>query len=175
MKKLLIYGCLLAAILVGVYLVPAIRTTDTSADVLPAKLEVVGIADGGNDASILDQLGLTFRLESCGAVVFSLSSDTVERLKTGGLAFLADAIEARGFPNHSYYRYAAWHTTPVPQNWSGGDGLLAASLYCADIDKALWQRIADASSRSGGFYAEKPEGQLMVLPDERIAVFTYYG
>ena len=175
MRKLLAYACLLGAILVGIYLIPTLRAPGNRADVLPAQVKVDSVIDGGNDASIMDQLGLTFRLESCGAIVFSLSSETVDRLKAGGLAFLADALQARGFADRSYYRYAGWHETPVPPNWSGGDGVIAGSLHCADIYKPLWRRIAVGIGRPGGFYAEKPEGQLILLPDEGLAVFTYYG
>jgi hypothetical protein len=52
---------------------------------------------------------------------------------------------------------------------------MAGSLHCADIEIPLWRQIADGIRRPGGFYAEKPEGQLILLPDEGIAVFTYYG
>jgi hypothetical protein len=172
MKKFLFCGCLLIALLTGIYLAPHKDVASAFDRVLPDKLQITDIIAEGNDASLLDVVG--FRREFCGVVVFSLTPDTIERMRKEGLTFFADAIQARGFPHQSYYRYEAWKTTPVPQDWFG-DGAIAGSLHCANLEPELRNQIQDGSLRLGGFYTTKDEGQLIVLPEERIAIFTYDG
>jgi hypothetical protein len=171
MKKFASYVGLLIVLLVAIYFIPHGDVPRNQDAYLPAKLQVSGVLAEGVDTSPMDYFGM--RREFCGAIVFTLAPATIAAIKKEGLSFFADVTQSRDRPDW-YGPYKPWKATPTPANWFG-DGIIAGSLGCATIDRTLWRRIQDGSLRAGGFYAVKNEAQLIVLPDEGLAIFTYYG
>lgn len=109
--------------------------------------------------------------EGCGAAIFGLSSDTRQRLQREGLAFLEAARQSRGHTD-DYYAFGQWRSTPLEFTADVDGGWRA--LWCAG-NGPLIRRVNLAVQRPGGFYSEKPEGILVVLPDEGLIVFGYDG
>lgn len=110
--------------------------------------------------------------EGCGAAVFRLSGYTCKRLLQEGAAFLESARQARGYGS-SYYSYEPWQETPVPDGFTSEGGW--PLLWCAGIDARLAIRIHTAMQAPGAFYSIKPEGLLLLIPDEGLIVSGYDG
>ncbi|WPC04776.1 hypothetical protein SBP02_18775 [Pseudomonas benzenivorans] len=134
-------------------------------DALPAQLEVEGVVLIGGESGIR---------EGCGVAVLRLSSAMRVRLQREGLAALQEARQARGYPERDYYHYQAWQTTPAK---GAAEGLspIMLGLQCADADDELTARISRASQEAGGYYSQKDEGALLLLPREGLVVFGYFG
>jgi hypothetical protein len=136
-------------------------------DVLPAAIEPIGVVLISGESG--------FR-EGCGVAVLRMAPELRARLRREGLAALQDAQQARGYPDENYYRYQPWQPTPAPG--TGEDGVLAPiflGLQCADADDELTSRIGKASQEAGGYYSEKGEAALLLLPREGLIVFGYFG
>lgn len=131
-------------------------------DALPAAIEPAGVVLISGESG--------FR-EGCGVAVFRLSGDSRDALAANGLAALAGAQQARGYTD-AYYSYAAWQGTPVPEAYSS-EGW--PPLSCAAASDELERRILLAMQRPGGFYTHKHEALLLVLPEEGLIVFGYFG
>jgi hypothetical protein len=170
MKKFLFYTFLLVAILLALYIAPAVKSTNFYEKALPLQLQTTGFVTAGSDVGFLDILAR----EACGAVVFNLAPETIETIKRDGLSFFDGATQGRGYPTDHYYHYGPWQQTPTPSTWFG-EGIVAGSLSCANLSPELRRRIREGSLRPGSFYSIKPEAQLIVLPDEGLVVFTYFG
>lgn len=129
---------------------------------LPAQIEPAGLIliDGMSD----------FR-EGCGVAVWRLSEATAASLQQHGFGYLQSAQQARGYAE-SYYRYGPWQATPLADAQSM-DGWLP--LGCADAPEALQEQILRGAQGMQGYYSEKREGVLLVLPRERLIVFAYNG
>lgn len=130
--------------------------------VLPVELEPAGLV-------LID--GISGLREGCGVVVWRLGEASASGLRREGLAYLRGARQARGHDD-VYYRYGPWQATPLPAA-QNAEGWLP--LGCADAESALQARILRAAQEPGGYYSEKPEGVLLVLPAERLIVFGYDG
>ncbi|WP_459457259.1 hypothetical protein [Rhizobium sp. No.120] len=140
---------------------------------LPSVLETTSNVIWGNDFD-WRTIMLPIRHEVCGAVLFQLKSDTIERIQDQGIAFFHDARQGRGNARDNSYRYsyAAWQATPAPSEWFG-DGAVAGSMSCAGFGARRMQAIKDGATGVGGFFTTGSNVQLIVLPSEQIVVFTY--
>ena len=69
------------------------------------------------------------------------------------------------------YRYSEWATTPVPPMWVRE----GSWMMCPDIGRRLHQRIVDAARKEGAFFATLPEGELVVIPELELIVFSFNG
>lgn len=143
---------------------------------LPEALETTGHVRWGSDGNWFDMF-LPLRPETCGAAVFRLAPETVERIEREGLAFFANARQARAYPAGSpqehHYSYAAWQATPAPSAWFG-DGVVAGSLSCAGFANRFIGRIADQARLQGGYFTTRPQARLIVLPGDGIAILTFF-
>ncbi|MBC9248981.1 hypothetical protein A9179_01705 [Pseudomonas alcaligenes] len=129
---------------------------------LPASIEPAGVVLIGGESGLR---------EGCGVVVLRMAPALQRRLARQGLAALEEARQARGYPDEAYYSYAPWQPTPVPDE----DSQVALGLNCAEADEALSQRINRAQNSPGAFYSSKDEGLLLVIPEEGLIVFGYFG
>lgn len=135
--------------------------------VLPSKIEVsypVSIGEEG-----------IFR-EGCSIAIFRLSDSTLQGIKTKGLDFFENALQARGHNagerDDYYYRYEAWRETPIPPNWtSEGSWFICSNL----ANQQLLSNIVDASKKLGAYYTTKQEGELVVVPSLKLVVFSSFG
>lgn len=154
---------LLLGLLLCLYLAYKVFERQYAIDLLPAGIEPAGVlllsAESGGR-------------EGCGAAVFRLSKQTRARVQQEGLAFLQMARQARGYDEH-YYSYGPWQATPVPDSYISEGGWL--SLWCAEAGPSLARRIHAAMQRPGAFYSIKDEGMLLIIPEEGLIVFGYYG
>lgn len=129
---------------------------------LPAQIEPAGLI-------LVD--GMSGFREGCGVAVWRLSEATADGLQQQGLGYLQPARQARGYAE-PYYRYGPWQATPLSAAQSM-DGWLP--LGCADAPEALQEQIMRGTQGVQGYYSEKREGVLLVLPMERLIVFAYNG
>lgn len=135
-------------------------------EALPEQLEVDGVVLVGGKSG--------FR-EGCGVAVLRMSSDMRVRLRREGLAMLQEARQARGYPDRHYYRYQPWQATPIEALAGDSGSPIMLGLHCADADDELTSRIGRASQEEGGYYSEKDEGALLLLPREGLIVYGYFG
>lgn len=144
---------------------------------LPKALVVTSVVRAGNDDRWYEKL-LPFPHQTCGAVIYRLSRSTVSNIHKYGLTFFKTAHQGRGYPKDSQigwnYSYADWTETPVPKGWVG-DGPLTTYLQCSGIGVLESREIENDARDYGSFYTTKPDGALIVLPDDGIAVLGYYG
>ena len=140
---------------------------------LPNALETTSSVTWGSDVG-WSNIILPIRREACGAVVFQLTADTIEKIQKQGIAFFSEARQGRGNARDNSYRYsyAAWQATPAPSEWFG-DGAVAGSMSCAGFGARRMQAIKDGATGVGGFFTTGSNVQLIVLPSEQIVVFTY--
>lgn len=133
---------------------------------LPAQLEVDGVVLVGGESGIR---------EGCGVAVLRMSPAMRVRLHREGLAALQEARQARGHPDRNYYRYGPWQATPIEPLQADSGSPIMLGLQCADADDELTSRISRASQEEGGYYSEKDEGTLLLLPCEGLIVYGYFG
>ncbi|WP_157365452.1 hypothetical protein [Zooshikella ganghwensis] len=123
----------------------------------------------GSSISIVTDSGV---LSGCGIAVYELDEKTYDKINKEGINFFSSSMQARGH-NDSYYAYSEWKETPRedwkrPENWS-------YQLLCGgDISEKLFNKILHGGQSAGSFYSSKTAAHLMVLPNERLVVFTYY-
>ncbi|TFW03156.1 hypothetical protein E4K72_12835 [Oxalobacteraceae bacterium OM1] len=133
------------------------------AGMVPAELEIA-------DTVAVHEDFTPFSTEGCGVAVFRMSQALKTRLAADGIAALKNATQARGNEG-PYYRYSAWAKTPVPPVWvSEGSWIM-----CPDIGRGLHRRIVDAARKGGAFFATLPEGELIVIPELELIVFSSNG
>jgi hypothetical protein len=117
------------------------------------------------------------RYEACGGALFYLAHATRDAIEKQGIAYFADALQGRGYPEGSrrafYYHYETWKETPVPHDWVS-EGMWVG-LHCMDLQKDLARQIVDAAKVPGSYFTTKDEGQLLVIPSLGLVVFTYFG
>lgn len=144
---------------------------------LPKAIGVTAVVRAGNDNSWYQKL-LPFPHQTCGAVIYRLSHKTIANIHKYGLSFFKTAHQGRGYPRDNHvgwnYSYADWSETPVPKGWVG-DGPLTTYLKCSGIGVLETREIERDASHYGSYYTTKPDGALIVLPDDGIAVLGFYG
>ncbi|WP_037149117.1 hypothetical protein [Rhizobium freirei] len=140
---------------------------------LPSVLKTTNNVTWGSDAG-WSNIILPIRPEACGAVVFQLTLDTVQKIQNQGIKFFSEARQGRGNSRNDKYRYAytEWQPTPVPSEWFG-DGPVTGSMSCAGFGARRMRMVEDSASRADGFFTTRSNVQLIVLPNEQIAVLTY--
>ena len=122
--------------------------------------------------------GTMFRFDrkACGGAIFNLSDTSVAAIRERGLDLLKNARQGRGYTEKAdrsfyYYSYEPWQTTPLPSEWiSNGTWL---SLSCMGLKDSVIGSILDAAQTAGSFYTTAQSAMLMVVPNLKIAVYTY--
>lgn len=152
-------------LLLLLYLAYKLAERSHAIDALPAQLEVDGVVLVGGESG--------FR-EGCGVAVLRMLPAMRVLLQREGLAALQNALQARGHPEENYYRYGPWRPTPIEVDVEGHTPIMLG-LQCADADDELTRRISRTSQQEGGYYSEKDEGALLLLPREGLIVYGYFG
>lgn len=152
-------------LLLWLYLAYKLAERSHAIEALPAQLEVDGVVLVGGESGIR---------EGCGVAVLRMAPELRSRLGREGLAALQDARQARGHADNDYYRYEAWQPLPTPDEGRGLSPIFLG-LQCADADDELTRQISRASQEEGGYYSEKDEGALLLLPREGLIVYGYFG
>lgn len=119
--------------------------------------------------------------ESCGGVVFKISQATVDRIQEEGISFLNTDKVGRGYhfdretTKSLYYTYEDWAETPAPHSWTS-EGI-PASFGCMlkDTDKKYSKVIFNALRNPGSFFTTKDEGQILLIPSEKLLVYGFNG
>ena len=109
--------------------------------------------------------------ESCGAVVFKLSDDTLRMIKKDGLKFFAGATQARGYLGSSNYQYDEWKETPLPPSWTSE----GSWMICSGLNYSEHSRIVAAAKSQGTYYTSMQHGQLVLIPSLGYVVYSYYS
>jgi hypothetical protein len=127
------------------------------------------------DLEIIDTVAVhedftPYSTEGCGVAVFRMSHALKARLASQGITALKNSTQARDNEGPQY-RYSQWATTPVPPTWVRE----GSWMMCPDIGRRLHQRIVDAARKDGSFFATLPEGELVVIPELELIVFSFNG
>lgn len=149
---------------------------------VPEEIEVTSLVAYGSDVGpgdLLIAVVAPIRREGCGGFAFRLSDQAALEIETQGIARLASAHVGRGYKGDRleyFYSYAPWQQTPVPKSWLG-DGIWATSMGCfregaRDFDAAA---IYQAVSAPGAYFTTGREKQMLVIPQLRLVVVTYFG
>jgi hypothetical protein len=145
---------------------------------IPSKIETDGrYYIDTKDFELTDLL----RGESCGIAVFELSEETIEQIKSQGLAFFADAREGVGERwlggKDAISEYKEWKQTPVPEKFlSDGLGPAFGSSCSKEPSKGWYLKILNALKQPESFYTHNQRGSgLLVIPQMKIIIFTFYG
>lgn len=147
------------------YLAYKLAERSDAIDALPAQLEEDGVV------LIAGESGLR---EGCGVAVLRMAPALRVRLQREGLRALQGVDQARGYA-HDYYRFEPWQATPIVDDEGADISPIFLGLQCADADDELTSRIGRASQEEGGYYSEKDEGALLLLPREGLIVYGYFG
>ena len=94
----------------------------------------------------------------CGGAIWHIPSLSLAGIEAKGLHFFDGATQARGHPNHYYYKYDTWKETPVPSTWTS-DGTW---IMCSVVSSDLIRQITEAAKQKGAYYTTKPEGEPLV-------------
>lgn len=137
--------------------------TSHYAGMVPAELEIV-------DTVAVHEDFTPYSTEGCGVAVFRMSRTLKAKLVAQGVTALENAVQARENEGPRY-RYSKWSTTPVPPVWVRE----GSWMMCPDIGSRLHRRIVDAARKEGAFFATLPEGELVVIPELELIVFSYNG
>ncbi|HSC83846.1 MAG TPA: hypothetical protein VLC30_09550 [Pseudomonas sp.] len=161
--RLLYRGLLLHCwLLLVLYLGFKFAERQLSIAALPLSIEPSGVVLIGGESGLR---------EGCGVAVFRMSGSFRQRLMTQGQATLELAQQGRGYIDDPYYSYSPWLPTPVEK----AAAEVALGLGCSDADDVLARRIYRALESPGAFYSRKPEGMLLVVPQEGLIVFGHFG
>ena len=158
----------LMVIFVAGFLVNHIAVTRYYQGVIPEKIEING--------RLFIDMEQDFFMGGCGIAVFALSDKTTQEIKSSGIAFLENARIGKGHRillDDNYVEYEDWKETPNAAELS--DGLPVAFSCASEIDEEWRRDVLMALSRSGSFYTRAQHGGgLIVIPDMKIVVFTFY-
>lgn len=130
--------------------------------------------------AIPENIGLSYRISigtdsdfmfsGCGVAVYRLDSATYEQILEHGLAFFVSSTRARGHIS-DYYKYSEWKETPRHdwrryEDWS-------YQFHCGNLSENLYKKILKYGKSQKSYYALRSESALMVIPEERLVVFTF--
>lgn len=107
----------------------------------------------------------------CGAVIFHLSPGTKASINKEGVTYFRNARQARK-SSKFHYRYENWKETPLPRAFLG-DGMWPG-LACSDADIERKKAIVASAKMDGSYYSTKSNALLLVIPNRRIVVYSYF-
>jgi hypothetical protein len=110
--------------------------------------------------------------EGCGAAIFRLSDATADAISRKGIDFFNDVIYSRK-SKERYYTYKSWKETPVPNSWTSEGAW--PGLSCSTVSRPLLSQILLAASNKGSYYSSKDEAWIVVVPNLKLVVFSYFG
>jgi len=128
--------------------------------------------------AIPENIGLNYRISigtnsgpfsGCGVAVYKLDDNAYANIMNDGLNFFISSTHARG---HSGHKYGEWKQTPRhdwvrPKDW-------IYQLHCGNLADDLYSKILESGKSNGSYYSLMHEAALMVIPNEKLVVFTYY-
>lgn len=116
--------------------------------------------------------------EGCSYAIFRLPDDVAQKIRDQGLAFLGDDIH----PTWDDPRnpYSSWQKTPVPGlSPSGNPNIYAinAGGGCKNSPAVYTIDVQKIATLPGSYYllTRNKEGMVLVIPDQRLAVYLYFG
>jgi hypothetical protein len=137
---------------------------------IPAKIELT-------DSVLIDgDVHLGLRSEGCGAAIFGMSKRTQKEMRGQGLAFFDQALVGRDTSNANPESYKSWQPTPLPSAWIEGaehTGLWSG-LECATINNPLRAQLTASARGTRSFFTTSSRGELVVLPDAGLVIFSYW-
>lgn len=114
--------------------------------------------------------------EGCGAAIYELSADTQLTIEQKGITFFDKSLIPIKFvyaSNHTiepHPFYSPWKETPIDFNHKGLLG-----LQCADLEQVAARTLNQNLSIKGSFYTTSSEAVLIVIPQIRWVIFSYFG
>ncbi|MGO1068148.1 hypothetical protein [Lysobacter sp. CA199] len=118
--------------------------------------------------------GISDWREGCGIAVFRMDRRTARAISNQGLSFFRNVRHSRK-AHDPCHTFEAWQPTPHVPDLTDDQSLLSLGLTCADADPALAEELEEAVRAPGNFHANGPEKVLVVFPEKRLIVLSYYG
>lgn len=164
MKKVLkIIVSIIISIIITVYVAWSAFEYHWYSGIIPAKIGITYAIHFGGETGLR---------EGCGAAIFRLSNATADAIDREGLDFFNDVIYSRKSKERRY-TYSSWKETPVPDSWTSE--VSWPGLGCSGASHSLLSKILEAASKKGSYYSSKDEGEILVIPNRKLLVFTYFG
>lgn len=144
-----------------------LTTNSNSAGYLPKKL--------GNVQVLTSNVQLGF-IEGCDLYIFQLESSVSNKIKEIGITYFESDNKLRSdssLKSKNTNPYSQWKSTPVPK-----DSYSWGALGCGkETDGELIRQIRNGMESASGYYimTRNKEGVIVVLPNENLAAFLYYG
>lgn len=154
---------IIVSIIITVYVAWSAFEYDWYSGIIPAKIDITYAIHIGGESGFL---------KGCGGAIFRLSNATADAIDREGLDFFNDVIYSRK-SKERYYTYSSWKETPVPNSWTSEGSWLG--LSCSGASDSLLSKILEAASKKGSYYSNKDEGEILVIPNHELVVFTYFG
>ncbi|NEU82092.1 hypothetical protein [Nostoc sp. UIC 10630] len=154
---------IIVSIIITIYVAWSAFEYDWYSGIIPAKIDITYAIHIG---------GESYFREGCGAAIFRLSNATADAIDREGLDFFNDVIYSRK-SKERYYTYTSWKETPVPNSWTSEGSW--PGLGCSGASSLLLSKILAAASKKGSYYSTQDEGKILVIPNQKLVVFTYFG
>lgn len=144
-----------------------LTTNSNSAGYLPKEL--------GNVQVLTSNVHLGLR-EGCDLHIFELETGVSNKIQEIGITYFDGDTKPRAnrsLKNKNTNLYSQWSYTPVPE-----DSYAWGALNCSkETDRELIIRIRSGMENAGSYYimTRNKEGVIVVLPNENLAAFLYYG
>ncbi|MGI0117843.1 hypothetical protein [Zooshikella sp. RANM57] len=127
------------------------------------------------------EIGLAYRLsigsdsgfrEGCGVAVFKLSDETYQQISHEGISFFKNIQQARGSSDYSH-SYGDWSATPR-KDWTRDEDIYWG--FCGgNLSESLQSLIIHRGKQEGSFYAFSHEAWLMIIPQEKLVIYSHNG
>jgi hypothetical protein len=131
-------------------------------DILPSGIESSKILLEDTDA-----------LKGCGILLFILSKESLNEIKTNKLSFFK-----KSFTSHSKKQYGKWKETPFDEDVTSDN--LSFNRFTSGLNYArsekFHQYLPQIQSKikiNGSYYSEHNRGRLLVIPDYNLVVYSY--
>jgi hypothetical protein len=153
--------------IIALWLLWSVLSTIHYRGAVPTEIELTfGLATSGN-------------IDGCGGAILGLDEATVTSIRKQGLAFFKNAPQGRRIADtndQQYFllTYEPWQPTPLPDGWVS-ESLLGAwlGLTCMGLSPSFTALIAKAGHEPGSFYAIGRSKMLLVIPSQKLVVYTY--
>lgn len=114
-------------------------------------------------------------MEGCRNVIYALSAETAATIKRLGMTYVRRISPP---PNQNPENpYLGWNKTPMRKSKGNHVYATQAIGLCGNTGDKYKRAIRGALQSRGAYYmlTKNAEGMIIVIPNQRIAAFLYYG